>query len=112
MKTKLFTLIAMLSLVGQTNAQTRPLQLISKADYADMTQHEKEIYVTGVLEGQAFVLYGSNSSDLKPFTDCVRTEGIKRIATATETIAVMDDVRNPMPWAVARAIGAICKKYR
>jgi hypothetical protein len=112
MKKKLFTLIAMLSLVGLTNAQIRPLQLISKSDYADMTQHEKEIYVTGVLEGQAFILYGSKSPDLKPFTDCVKTEGIKKITLATDTMAVMDEVMNPIPWAVARAIGAVCKKYR
>lgn len=112
MKLQQLAFIVLLSIVGSTNAQTRPLQLISKADFAELTQHEKETYVSGVLEGQAFVLYGSSSSDLKPFTECVKTEGIKKITLATETMAVMDEAKNPLPWAVARAIGAICKKYR
>lgn len=106
------SLLMTLSFSNVSFAQMTPLQVLSKADYSELTQKEKEIYVTGVLEGQAFILYGSNSADLKPFSECVKKEGIKTLTLATETAALFDESKNPMPWAVARGVGTVCKKYR
>lgn len=114
MKKKIFIyiVIAIITLKNLSIAQIPPMQVLSKAEYSELTQKEKEIYVTGVLEGQAFILYGSKSDELKIFSECVKKEGIKTLSLATETAALFDDAKNPMPWAVARALGIVCKKYR
>jgi hypothetical protein len=109
---KSISVLMLLTLSCLSFAQKTPLQVLSKADYSDLTQKEKEIYVTGVLEGQAFILYGSNSPDLKTFTECIKKEGIKTLTMATETAALFDEPKNPMPWSVAKAVGTVCKKYR
>lgn len=93
-------------------AQTRPLKIIERADFADMSEKEKEVYVAGVLEGQSMMLYSSNSRDLKPFTECINGEGITKITRTVETLMNLDDPSPPIPWTVARAIGALCRSYR
>jgi hypothetical protein len=109
---KKITIIAMLFFATHTIAQQKPLQIIEKGDYAELTQREKELYVTGLLEGQAFLLYGSKSPDLKNFSECVKAEGVKTITFAADTAALFYDFNSPMPWAISRAVGSVCKKYR
>ncbi len=105
-------LIVMLLVTTHVAAQQKPLQIIEKGDYAELTQREKEIYVTGLLEGQAFLLYGNKSPDLKNFSECIKAEGVKTITFAADTAALFYDFNSPMPWAISRAVGSVCKKYR
>ena len=92
--------------------QQKPLHLVKPSAWADMTEREKELYVTGVLEGWSFNLYGTQHPDLVPLVQCVRKEGIKKIVRSTQNAMLLGEARNPAPWWVARAFGVVCKKYR
>jgi len=98
---------------SNTIAAEYPLGFVMPYNWADFTSKQKELYVSGVIDGQIFMLYGASSPELKPFLECVKNEGIKTIVNQTELyLGFGDDIKNPMPWAIAQGVGMACKKYR
>lgn len=89
------------------------LGLIMPYDFAGYTDKEKQIYISGVIDGQIFMLYNSLHPDLKVYLDCAKKEGPDLITRASESrILLGDDAKYPMPWAISSAMGLICSKYR
>lgn len=93
-------------------ADGKPLKQMMPYDFVGLTEKEKEIYVKGVLDGQAFMLYGANHRDLDEFVNCVEREGAKKITQFSETTITLhpEEVKSPMPWAISRAMGIVCGK--
>ena len=82
-------------------------------DWAGFTAKEKELYVSGVIDGQIYLLYGASSPQLEPFLTCVKKEGIKAVVNLTEThLALGEDIKYPLPWAIAKGLGTLCKAYK
>jgi hypothetical protein len=106
-----FLLLALMG--GSVNADDHPLGFVLPYDWADFTAREKELYVSGVIDGQIYLLYGASSPELEPLLTCVKKEGIKAVVRATEVhLAFGDDIKNPLPWAIAKGLGNVCKAYR
>ena len=81
------------------------------ADWVDLTDDQKFLYVSGVVDGQLFLLYGSSSPELDPFLKCIQEKGIPALIRATETILLFgDDARTPMAWAISKGLGSICSR--
>ena len=82
-------------------------------DWTGFTDKERELYVTGVVDGQIFMLYGASSPQLDTFLKCVKTEGIKSIIKYTDIqLSFGENIKDPMPWAISKGMGLACKKYR
>ncbi len=80
-------------------------------DWVDLTDDQKYLYVSGVVDGQLFLLYGSSSPELDPFLKCIQEEGIETLIQATEIgLSFGDNVRNPMAWAISKGLGSICSR--
>lgn len=92
----------------------KPLDLMMPMAFGDLTEKEKVLYVSGVMDGQAFMLYGASHPDLDPMVDCIKSQGIERLTQLTETLLVIhaEDLKYPMPWAISRALGAMCEEHR
>jgi hypothetical protein len=96
-----------------TTVKDHSLGFITPYDWADFTDKEKELYVSGVVDGEIFMLYGASSPELDSFLKCVKKEGIKSIIRFTELqLGLGSDIDNPMPWAISEGVGMACKKYR
>ena len=86
--------------------------MVDPSTWRDMSDSERQFYVMGVLDGWSFDSYGSGDPDLKPLVECVTGEGIEKITTATQNAMLLGEAGNPAPWWVARAMGAVCERYR
>ena len=107
--------VVALGLTGITAmADQEPLQILAWSEFDEFTGKEKDLYLTGLLEGQSFVLFGAYHPDLAAFVICVEGVGVTRIRETTETLLVLhpEELELPVPWAVSRAIGTLCDAYR
>ncbi|MCK5602845.1 hypothetical protein KAR91_13270 [Candidatus Pacearchaeota archaeon] len=87
--------------------------IVMPINFFDMSEKEQQTYISGVLDGQMFMLYSSQHPDLAVFQKCAKTEGAKAIAIATQNrLALGDDLKYPTPWAISSAMGLVCSKYR
>lgn len=110
---KVVVLIAVLVVCSAASAAEHALGFVIPYDWVDFTEKEKELYVSGVVDGQIFLLYGASSPELDPFLKCVKKEGIKSIVKLTDIhLALGKDTKDPMPWAISQGIGTACKKAR
>jgi len=108
-------LFILFTILSQNNALAggNPLGFVVPYDWADFTDKEKELYVSGVIDGQIFMLYGASSPQLDSFLKCAKTEGIKSIIKHTELqMAFGEDIKSPMPWSISKGVGLACKKHR
>jgi hypothetical protein len=82
--------------------------------FLELSEKEKELYITGVLDGQSFLMYGPSDPNLGPLVRCIESLGLKTVRGTTENVLVLnpEELKNPMPWAIARALGILCKEYR
>jgi hypothetical protein len=96
---------------GNVAAEDNPLGFVIPYDWAEFTDREKELYVSGVIDGQIFLLYGASNPELDRFLKCVKKEGIKSIVNFTELhLALGNDIEYPMPWAISVGIGNACNE--
>lgn len=110
---KVVLLVAALTLSNAVTSADHALGFVIPYDWADFSEREKELYVSGVVDGQIFLLYGASSPELDAFLKCVKKEGIKSIVKLTDVhLALGKDVKDPMPWAISQGIGTACKKER
>ncbi len=93
---------------------SEPLDLMMPRDFANLTEKEKVLYVSGVVDGQVFMLHGASDPDLDPLVSCINAKGIERLARLTESLLVLhvEDLKLPMPWAISRALGTMCEEHR
>lgn len=115
MRTLFVTLLVAVTVLGHAAAgEVKPLKVFTWADFADLSDKEKDTYVTGLLEGQSFMLFSASHPSLEMFVKCVQTEGVTKIRKFTETLTVLhpDELKWPIPWAVSKALGTACAKYR
>ena len=108
-------LLSLLLILSSSSAvaDNHPLGFVLPYDWAGFTAREKELYVSGVVDGQIFLLYGASSPELDPFLRCVKKEGIKSIVNFTEIhLALGNDIKNPLPWAISQGVGQVCKAYK
>ena len=83
-----------------------PLGFVTPYEWADYTEEQKKLYVSGVIDGQIFLLYGAGSPELESFLKCVKNEGIKTIVNHADLqLGFGEEIGNPMPWAISKGIG-------
>ena len=89
------------------------LGLVMPQEFSKLSDKEKELYVSGVVDGQSFLMYGASDSNLEPFVRCIESTGIKRVKDAAEVVLRVEpgELKNPMPWSIARAVGVLCKEF-
>ena len=98
---------------GAVIADEHPIGFVVPYDWADYTEEQKKLYVSGVLDGQIFLLYGAKSPELESFLKCVKKEGVETIVNHTDIgLALGEDIKYPMPWAISKGVGVACKEYR
>ncbi|MGH8070582.1 MAG: hypothetical protein ACRERE_36150 [Candidatus Entotheonellia bacterium] len=88
-------------------------ELMMPQEFSKLSDKEKELYVAGVLDGQSFLMYGASDSNLEPFVRCIESTGVKKVKDAAEVVLRVEpgELKNPMPWSIARAVGVLCKEF-
>ena len=89
-------------------AQGRPLETLKTSEFLKLPPEFQAIYIGGVLDGMAYVSYGTQDPKLGAWTNCVRA---KSLGQSTEEVVrwLIDNEHErwwPVPWAVAQVIGA------
>jgi len=98
---------------GNVIADEHSMGFVIPHDWAEFTDKDKELYVSGVLDGQIFMLYGASNPDLDLFLQCVKKEGIKAIINYTDLqLGSGEDTERPMPWAISKGVRTACKKHK
>lgn len=100
---------------------TKPLRLMTQYDWAGLTDKEKEVYVSGVLDGQAALLQEATQhagpkevQNMNAMVRCIESEGVKRIKDSTESLMVVhvEDRNKPIPWTISKVLAHVCQSYR
>ena len=86
---------------------------LSTSDYFQLTNKEQTAYVSAVLDGEIFLLYGSNSPNYKSLNQCIKKEGVDKIVQFVDVIyGFAEELDSPVPWAIAKSVGVVCKDYK
>ena len=100
---------------------SKPLRLMTQYNWASLTDKEKELYVSGVLDGQAALLYEATQQagpekvqNMNAMVQCIESEGVKRIKDSTESLMVVhvEDRNKPIPLTISKVLAYVCKSYR
>ena len=88
--------------------QGRPLETLKTSEFLKLPREFQAIYIGGVLDGMAYVSYGTQDPKLGAWTNCVRA---KSLGQSTEEVVrwLIDNEQErwwSVPWAVAQVIGA------
>ena len=113
MKYIIISVLIFLAIFNQSAIAADQPGLVMPINFSNMSEKEQQIYISGVIDGQMFMLYSSQHPDLAVFQKCAKTEGAKNIARATQNrLALGDDFKYPAPWAVSSVMGLVCSKYQ
>ena len=99
---------------------SKPLRLMTQYNWASLTDKEKELYVSGVLDGQAALLYEATQhagpkevQNMNAMVQCIESEGVKRIKDSTESLMVVhvEDRNKPIPWTISKVLAHVIGRY-
>lgn len=94
------------------NANEKPVGL-TPSEYFQLSKKEQKIYVSAVLDGEVFLLYSNSSPHYKAFNTCIKKEDIDKVLQYLEIdFGLGENLDDPMPWAISKAMGQVCKKYK
>jgi len=96
--------------VGQVPLPTGMVETLTVAEYLQLPENAQAVFVGGLIEGMAFVMYGYSIPDYAKWSACVRSQSLG--ATAKDVVNFIHERPNfneSIASALAQTFGQRCK---
>jgi hypothetical protein len=99
--------IAMILVAVATPVQAKTTET---SEFLQFSGDHQAAYVEGVLQGMSYVMLNYDRAGFEKWDACVHTQSLE--ATVVDVLRLLkenpSESRNPVPWAVTRAISQRC----
>jgi hypothetical protein len=80
------------------------------SEFLRLPADHQAAYVAGILQGMSYVMFNYDRAGYEKWDACVHAQNLE--ATVAEVLRLLNEnpneSRNPVPWAVTRAVGKHC----
>jgi hypothetical protein len=80
------------------------------SEFLRLSADHQAAYVAGILQGMSYVMFNYDRAGYEKWDACVHAQNLE--ATVADVLRLLNEnpneSRNPVPWAVTRAIGKHC----